>query len=149
MSAFFLMGSFGNIQPQSYFFNIFKTYIFKAKSTTRVQLFNFKNAGMFFKTLDRIYCRITVFFKNLLGNFIASNFKTIYITVKTRPEDFRNFVFFGNGCVIFIFIFQCLFSEAWFYGFSKRRIIGNLVDVKVLIKVPWHKIYVFFYMLIH
>ena len=29
-----------------------------------------------------------------------------------------------------------LFIEGWFYGFPERLIIGNLVYVKVIIKVP-------------
>ena len=74
------------------------------------------------------------------GNFTAFNVKTIYNSVNIRPKDLLNFVFFQNGCIIFnkyyFFIFWCLFSETWFYGFPKRLIIGNLVSVKVFLKVP-------------
>ena len=75
------------------------------------------------------------------GNFTAFNVKTIYDTVKIRPKDFRNFVLFRKSCINFneyyFFTLQCLFSEAWFYGFPDRLIIGNRVYVKVIIKVPF------------
>ena len=89
---------------------------------------------MFFKSFDCISRRIPV----LIENFIALNVKTIYNTVKVRPEDFRNFVFFRKRCIIFneyhFFTFKCLFSEAWFYSFPERVIIGSVFYVKVIIK---------------
>ena len=132
------MGSFRNIQLSSYFFHISR-FTFSKENLQRENSSYFKNAGIFFESFDHIYYRFTVFF----ANFTPFNVKTIYNTIKIRPKDFHDFVFFQNGCIIFNKYYFSSFSVfSMKLGFTalvfpKRLNIGNLVYVKVIIKVPF------------
>ena len=98
------LGSFRNNQLSSYFFDIFKTYFLKGKSP---------EFSPFILIIRRCFSKVLIAFSIaslcFFGNFIAFNVNTIYKTVKIRPKDFRNFVFFGKSCIIF--------NENYFFTF--------------------------------
>ena len=89
--------------------------------------------GCFSKVLIVFTIGVTV----ILGNFAAFNVKTIYNTVEIRPKDFPQLHFLPKWLHHFQQVLLHLFSEAWLYGFPKRLIIGNLFNIKVIIKVPF------------
>ena len=121
------LGSFRNIQLSSQYFYIFKTYIFKGKLTTTVQLFCFQNAGMFFKNFDCIQYRITVLF----GNFSVLDVKAIYSTFDIRPKDLCKFIFFQNSC---IFVFLIGLAQKLHYLLHANSLINEFSFLKLLKK---------------